>query len=422
MARQDIAEIVLSLEEAAARSPKDAAIQMELGKAYLSGGDATRSEAAFRRAGRLMRNSPQPGLGVAATLLARGRPREAITQLRNVLHSFPSSADAWLNLGNLLRARREFGESARCYRKVLTVRPDDEAACLNLSICLLLSEQFGEAESELRAFIRTHGATPDLLCNLGQALRYAKRYPEAEQVLRSALEADPSHSGARYNLALTLSQCGQTGLAERALRELLENDPRHAEARAHLGELLLGTERFAEGWREYRWRDVHIERSSGDWEKYDPAREIGSAALLRGRHVRLKGEQGLGDVLFFLRFASALTEIAASVTLDLDPRLAELIGDRPPFHWSVPAGSESVGVLAGNLPSILGASTVAPPFRLRADASLANELLARLLTLGPAPYVGVTWEAGTRMRDSSKPGRELHKRIDPETLARVLRA
>ena len=52
--------------------------------------------------------------------------------------------------------------------------------------------------------------------------------------------------------------------------------------RGALGHLLLSTGRWREGWRFYR---------------QSPAKQLSP---------RLRGEQGIGDVLFFLRFAPAL--------------------------------------------------------------------------------------------------------------------
>jgi Flp pilus assembly protein TadD len=404
----------------AAAKPSDGALQLELGIAYLAAGRGADAEQAFRRAARLLRDSAQPRLGVAASLNAQGKRREAIGELRKLLHAIPSNADAWFNLGNFLRREREFDEAARAYRRVLALRADDEGACLNLSQTLIYSEHLAEAEAELRRFISTHGETPDLLCNLGQTLRYAKRLPEAEAALRRGAELSPSDIGIQFNLALTLSQAGDTESAERMLRAVPESALQYAEARAHLGEILLGTGRFAEGWREYRWRNVHVEREPGRWVKHDSASGPQSLDDLRGRHVIVKGEQGLGDVLFFLRFLSPVVDVASSVTLDLDPRLRRIIGERPPLRWTPPVGAATIEVLAGSLPTILCASEVAPPFPLTAEEAEVRCAREEIARLGPPPYIGLTWEAGTRLRDSKKPGAELHKRIEPEELAKAL--
>jgi Flp pilus assembly protein TadD len=409
-----------SLEAAAASRPRDTAVLMELAMAYLGTGRSEQAEKAFRAAARLLRDSPKPGLGIAASLAARGRYADAVSQLRKLVHTFPTSADAWFNLGNFLRRQRDFDEAARAYRRVLALRPGEEGACVNLGMVLTVQERFSEAELELRDFMAQHGESADLLCNLGQALRYARRYGDAEEALRRATALTPGHAGAQFNLALTLSQAGGAEVAERMLRTILGADPRNAEAHAHLGELLLGTGRYAEGWREYRWRDVHIERNSGQWTKHAPDSGPQSTDELRGRHVVVKGEQGLGDVLFFLRFTPDLLDVAASVTLDVDPRLRGIIGERAPFRWLPPDDGTPLELLAGSVPAAIGATGVVRAFALRAEPGPVKRGRELLEEWGPPPYIGVTWEAGTRLRDSKKPGAELYKRIDPEALAGML--
>jgi Flp pilus assembly protein TadD len=409
-----------ALEAAAASQPRDAATLMQLGVAYLEARRPEEAETAFRAAARLVRDSPGPGLGIAASLAARGRSADAVAQLRKLLQAFPSSADAWFNLGNFLRKDLQFDEAARCFRRVLALRPADEAACLNLGIALTLGGRFDEAEAALREFVALHGESADLLCNLGQALRYARRYDEAAQALRRAATLSAGHVGAAFNLALATSSLGDARSAEAMLRELLLREPAYAEAHAHLAELLLGTGRYAEGWSEYRWRDVHIEREAGRWTRQDPGAGPRSVADLRGAHVVVRDEQGLGDVLFFLRFADELARVATTVTLDVEPRLREIIGDRPQFGWSPPEGETLVEVLAGSLPAALGVTGTAPAFALAADPERVRRARGLLERAGPPPYVGATWEAGTRMRDSRKPGAELHKRVDPAALAGAL--
>ncbi len=396
-----------ALEEAAARNPDDPELQLQLGRHYLANRQSEQAEQAFRRAGRLARGSPQPRLGVAASLLARGMRDPARSELRKTLEQFPGSADAWFNLGNLQRADLQLDEAARCFRKVLSIRPGDESACLNLAMVLTLGDRFAEAEAALRDFMSGHGATADLLNNLGQALRYQRRVDAALDCYRRAMDLDPGHRGARLNIAVAQRQAGRTGEAERLLRAIITAEPDNGEARFQLATVLLLEGRWEEGWREYGWRDTYSA------SKYS-ALTVPKLGQLRGRDVVVKSEQGLGDMLFFLRFVGGLSAVAASVAVDVDARLRALLPG-----LAVPGTEERVEVMAGDLPAITGVA-VAPPVRLAADPAVVSRVSERLAALGPPPYVAITWEAGTRLRESKKPGAELYKRIEPEALAGAL--
>jgi Flp pilus assembly protein TadD len=396
-----------ALEEAAARNPDDAELQLQLGKHYLANRESERAEQAFRRAGRLVRSSPQPRLGVAASLLARGMRDQARSELRKTLEQFPGSADAWFNLGNLQRAELQLDEAARCYRKVLSIRPHDESACLNLAMVLTLGDRFDEAETALREFMSGHDATADVLNNLGQALRYQRRFDAALECYRRAMEVDPMHRGARLNIAVALRQAGRSAEAERLLRAIIAAEPENGEARFQLSTVLLLEGRWQEGWQEYAWRDTYSA------SKYS-ALSVPRLEQLRGRNVVVKSEQGLGDMLFFLRFVGGLSAVAASVAVDVDARLRRLLPGLP-----APGAEERVEVMAGDLPAVTGIP-VAQPVTLAVDPAAVSRVSERLGALGPAPYIAVTWEAGTRLRESRKPGAELYKRIEPDALAGAL--
>jgi Flp pilus assembly protein TadD len=405
----DPTHALTALQDAARREPGNGAVQMELGKHYLSTGLGLEAEQAFRRAGRLLRGFPQPRLGVAASLLLQGKREDARNELRKSLQEFPNNADAWFNLGNLNRNELQLDEAARCYRKVLAIRGSDESACLNLAVVLTKRDRFEEAERALTDFIESQGPTADSLNNLGQVLRYQRKFQSAENAYRDALQLEAQHPGARLNLAVTLNQAGDGHTAERMLREIIAASADNSEARLQLATVLLLDGRFEEGWKEYAWRDTYSSSKYG-------ASQVPALEDLLGRRVIVKGEQGLGDVLFFLRFLPALSAVAGTVFVDTDPRLTKVL--RGAVRVADASRGESIEIMAGDLPAITR-TALAAPVPLIADPALASELAKQLSEFGPPPYLGITWEAGTRLRDSKKPGAELHKRIEPQVLARA---
>jgi len=167
------------------------------------------------------------------------------------------------------------------------------------------------------------------------------------------------------------------------------------------------------------------------------------------------GEQGLGDELFFLRYAPRLADIAQAVTYRADPRLATLLARAAGFERLAPAAEDTraadVRLLAGDLPLALGFAPQsalahaagafrralprelarctrvfwpepAPPLAITPMAERVRELRTRLAACGPAPYVGITWRAGTAPEQQSGGSWALYKSVELTALGGALRA
>jgi hypothetical protein len=118
-----------------------------------------------------------------------------------------------------------------------------------------------------------------------------------------------------------------------------------------------------------------------------------------GRHVLVRCYHGLGDTIMFARFLPRLAERAASVTLEVQPRLAFLFERFPgidrviPFDVAAPAPPAEVDVEIMELAHALRArpSAVRPPYLRVRHAAL------------PGGTIGLCWEAGEWDPDRAVP-------------------
>jgi hypothetical protein len=199
--------------------------------------------------------------------------------------------------------------------------------------------------------------------------------------------------------------------------------------RFFLAQLLLGQGQWREGWREYLWRsNVLAARVDAGGGKRVPAP---LPSRLDGSRVLLRGEQGIGDVLFFLRFVHLLHERGARVTLSCERRLAAVIAAQVPLEAvREPAADDErtpqfdLRIWCGDLPALLDSDAVPPAWRFSVSDAGVARARARLAALGAGPYLGITWRAGTDILRGREFGNErnlLMKELSPAELGNAVR-
>lgn len=124
---------------------------------------------------------------------------------------------------------------------------------------------------------------------------------------------------------------------------------------------------------------------------------------LQGKEVSFLWEQGLGDQLFFLRYAQQLSKQGIQVSCFLKKRLAaflkkHLASSSLAIHCSSEKKHVHPAYPLGDLPYLLGVQDeTCPPssLYLKPLPEEINYAKNVLRNFGPPPYLGITWRAGT---------------------------
>ncbi len=305
-------------------------------------------------------------------------------------------------LGEHQQGRIEAAEAI--YREVLAKEPDHPVATHYLGMVSWQRGDPGAAELLLRRSIALNGSIPDFHNNLGLLLRDSHRPDEALACYRKALEVDPRWFQAYNNLGLALEDAGRFDEAVEAYRTAIAREPHFPAARQNVARLLMTVGRFAEGWEEYRWRMLAQGMSTVPPRPDAPR----LPASLAGRRIALISEQGVGDVLFFLRFAPELARRGAVLSFQGDVRLHGMLARTGCFEGGIsgpdekPIGDE--GTFIGDLPWLLSAhdaGSMPPPLALTPLPERIAAMRSRLEALGPAPRIALTWRGGTTMTGPS---------------------
>jgi uncharacterized protein HemY len=327
---------------------------------------------------------------LARQKVASGEPALAVEYARRA-HELARRNPVYLNtLGVAYAESGDMAEALAALRRALKLKPDFVHAVVNLAKVLEKEEDLAAAQ---KAYEHAYQLSPDYPGLVPPLARLYRERGFAEKA-RALLDASRGVEPQAHLLAQAACdfELDGEGAAAARLRAALTGHPDWHLVRIALGHLLLSTGRWREGWRFYR--------------------ESPAAELPAGRIV-LRGEQGIGDVLFFLRFAPAL---GRKVTLACEKKLRSILVPGPVLEAI--REDEGEGILIGDLPLLLGAENTPPAWPLEARET------ADLRRYGPPPYLGVTWRAGTdlgRRREQGNDQRALSKSIPPALLGSALR-
>ena len=374
-----------------------------MGAAALEAGDLRAAEKLFHQ---IVNANPRahPAWNALSVVAVRaGLPDVAAEHAKHALELDRRNPTYLNNLGVALGELGEFAEAEQAFRRALKVKPTYAEGHFNLGKAL---HKLGRLDEALRAFERAYAIDanfPGLCASLCQMYRKRGHAARALVVLREM----PGGLGASDELTRlageTLEEIEGAQSAIAWLRQVVARHPDWYGARYTLGRALLSVGEWQEGWREYLWRPHLLAERS----------ERAPAPLLPrlpGTRVLVRSEQGLGDALFFLRFAGELRRRGAEVGLAVPRKLAAVLGDTGGYQVlaeeDAQAASFDRAIWGGDLPALLESASAVDAFSLVRDEARAARWRRRLAELGPAPYLALAWRAGTDVLRMKEFGRE----------------
>jgi len=373
---------------------------------------------------------------LAVIALSAARPRDAVGYAQRAVQHDRRNPAYHSTLGVAAAECGMLDDAIGHFRRALREKPGFVDASYNLGKTLVKTGDLKGAHDAYRRALAFDARHPGLRKNLAWVLRELGRLDEAMVLLEEAAAESPGDDDLLEHLADAHGERSGSGAALAAYGAAIERLPRSALLHFGRAQLLLALGEWRQGWSEYLWRDL-VPRSPPPDNVAGPSRQKDSAPLpqpgslardLSGMRLRLIGEQGLGDVLFFLRFAPELKRRGASLVLECQPKLVPLLGRSSLFDEVRPfdaAGSAATpggsSVFLGDLPALLDAETP-PPLPLTLDPARVARCRETLARHGEPPFIGITWRAGTDPREPEFGRRldALSKQIAPETLAAAL--
>ena len=243
-------------------------------------------------------------------------PKQQITKSSADHAAKEQQAVALINQGKLQ-------EAEAIYRDLIAAGTRNHIVYGNLAAICGMRGRFDELIELLKKALELKPNYPDAHNNLGNALKEQGDLDAAIASYNTALQLKPNYPEAHNNLGNALNEQGDLDAAIASYNTALQLKPNYPDAHWNSSlTMLLGGD-YKKGWEKYEWRSQkkdtskpHAQPKCSLWDglKPDP-----------GSQVLLISEQGLGDTLQFMRYAIALREQGAYVSICAQAKLHTLI-------------------------------------------------------------------------------------------------
>lgn len=347
------------------RDPASADARLGLAQASAGAGDAWAAVAWLNDACRVAPADPAPAHRLAELLLNLNQHAQALPVYQRLYQDFNARDRATLlHYGFCLEHTGDLDGAVARYREAIAQEPDFMEAHVDLAGVLWRVEDHAGALAHARRAAQIAPQHPYAVRILGTALLHMNQLDEAQAQLRRALELQPGFPLAAVDLSLAQLLAGQ----------------------------------LAEGWAQYsaRWSDT---QRMARPRFYNPALEWQGPQRqpLRGQRIIVYAEQGLGDVIHFIRYVRLLQADGASVVAVVQPELVTLLEGMPGLQCYKPGADDVVAdchVALLDLPMHYGTTLASVPAQvpyLQAQAAKAAQWRERLKPWDGKRKVGIAW-------------------------------
>ncbi|WP_287129797.1 tetratricopeptide repeat-containing glycosyltransferase family protein [Candidatus Cyanaurora vandensis] len=328
-----------------------------------------------------------------------GRPDTGIAMMTKATQLKTNYSECHYDLGHALLAQCQVDAAQAQYERVLVIEPELAQAHFCLGNVLMAQSQPDRAEicyQQACALLPTWAEAHN---GLGNAQFALAKFTEAGVSYQQACQLQPDGADVYLNLGMVCGEKGQLTEALAHYQKSLELNPNDAQTRFNRACLYLSLGNFAQGWAEYecRWGTLYLARTARTY-----AQPLWTGESFVGRTVFLYPEQGLGDNLQFIRYASLVKARGGTVVVECPASLKALFATcvgidhlvatgetLPPFDLQLPLMS---------LPHVFQTDLATIPHQVPylfapADCNLPLAVQTALMT-AVGLRVGIVWAPG----------------------------
>ena len=272
----------------------------------------------------------------ARNLQRSGRVQEALTAYHRFLGAEQGHADAWSDLGGLLVDLGRPEEAVAACGNALGIDPAHPGAMVNLGCARLAQGSLVEAEGLFRRALAADPHLTDARLDLAECLIQEGSLEDARRNLEKLLRQDPANEGAFNKLHRLLFLQGDLEAMGVEIERRLKVVPDCVQTLVLRSFLNLRLGNMPLGWEQY---EVRFRVKDQALFKNEPFQgPLWSGEPFPGKTLLLHWEQGFGDTLMFIRYASKVKALGGRVVVLAQRQLADLVATCPGIDQVVAQG------------------------------------------------------------------------------------
>ena len=358
---------------------KNPIVYGNLGALLKRRGDMKSAVTSLKMAIQLKPNYPEAHYNLGVTLQDNGDTTAAIASYKNALKFNPNHSEAHNNLGIALQENGDLIAAITCYKNALELKPNDPETHTNLGISLQEIGDLTTAIASHKNAIKINSYYPDAHNNLGIAFHASGNLTSAISSYKTALEIRPNYPEAQMNLSMA--------------------------------ELMVGD--YKKGWHRHEYRFQSKKHKENLSAKPSCERWNGKD-ITQDNKLILVSEQGLGDTLQFMRYASALKDKGLSISFCAQIKLHSIIkaSGIDPSPLSPEQANQITEGQWTPLLSVPRHLAVSPnnPIITKPYIKTTEKLIAKwagIIGKKKRPIVGINWQGNPQTEKTGLQGRSL---------------
>jgi len=294
-----------------------------------------------------------------ARALHGGKTEQALARFAAGAALAPDAADVAVMHGVALRGAGRMQDAQRELIRAIGLDPHRADSYTQLAQTYCMINDHAQAANAFHASATLQSTNAIVWRDTAESMRRSHRLVDGLQVARHAFALAPDDPSVANVLALLLHRNDRIDEAMTICEQVRGIAPDDGNLALTHAMLLRTCEQYAQGWLLHERR---LDCPELTMRPNPPASPLWSGEPLQGAHILVRGEQGLGDQVQFVRWAPALRDAGAGrITLQCAPALVRLLtgvsGIDGVVPTSTPAPPHDVHVDIMSLPHLLHAGS-----------------------------------------------------------------